>query len=278
MLLYRNSIMNVKKVRSVSGASRKKSKIGFSLLLNKLVKTLSTRVSWKAGISSFGRRTVKSKGKKTMTTKAIKCSYRPLDKSVHFHHSYLFTAATSKLYSLIFSSSGKISYIRNSFVRLPFQLYRTNCISTRFNTRYNTLGANLEFMKFSISSASMLNLKFMSKVNNLQISLKQDIQYSRAEQSYSTILKKNLQFFSVVVKLPSGVKKIFSVFSLCSKQESQSSFKNFLYNSSSKNLYAKGLSPRTRGVAKNPVDHPHGGRTKSIKYPRTPWGKTTKFK
>jgi ribosomal protein L2 len=28
----------------------------------------------------------------------------------------------------------------------------------------------------------------------------------------------------------------------------------------------------------NPVDHPHGGRTKAIKYQRTPWGKTTKFK
>jgi hypothetical protein len=27
----------------------------------------------------------------------------------------------------------------------------------------------------------------------------------------------------------------------------------------------------------NPNDHPHGGRTKSIKYPRTPWGKTTKY-
>jgi ribosomal protein L2 len=33
-----------------------------------------------------------------------------------------------------------------------------------------------------------------------------------------------------------------------------------------------------RGVAMNPTDHPHGGRAKSIKYQRTPWGKTTKFK
>jgi large subunit ribosomal protein L2 len=40
----------------------------------------------------------------------------------------------------------------------------------------------------------------------------------------------------------------------------------------------KGKAPRSRGVAKNPVDHPHGGRTKSIKYPRTPWGLTTKYK
>jgi large subunit ribosomal protein L2 len=26
----------------------------------------------------------------------------------------------------------------------------------------------------------------------------------------------------------------------------------------------------------NPNDHPHGGRTKAIRYQRTPWGKTAK--
>lgn len=32
----------------------------------------------------------------------------------------------------------------------------------------------------------------------------------------------------------------------------------------------RGFSPRVRGVAMNPNDHPHGGRTKAVKYPRTP--------
>jgi ribosomal protein L2 len=31
-----------------------------------------------------------------------------------------------------------------------------------------------------------------------------------------------------------------------------------------------GKKPHVRGVARNAVDHPHGGRTKSIKCPRTP--------
>lgn len=39
-----------------------------------------------------------------------------------------------------------------------------------------------------------------------------------------------------------------------------------------------GFKPTVRGVAKNPVDHPHGGTTKSIKFPRTPWGFATKKK
>jgi hypothetical protein len=39
-----------------------------------------------------------------------------------------------------------------------------------------------------------------------------------------------------------------------------------------------GQRPKVRGVAMNPVDHPHGGRTKSIRLPRTPWGKVAKLK
>ena len=40
-----------------------------------------------------------------------------------------------------------------------------------------------------------------------------------------------------------------------------------------------GSRPLTRGVAKNPVDHPHGGgegRTSGGRHPVTPWGKPTK--
>ena len=39
--------------------------------------------------------------------------------------------------------------------------------------------------------------------------------------------------------------------------------------------------PHVRGVAMNPVDHPHGGgegRTSGGRHPVTPWGKPTKGK
>jgi len=39
----------------------------------------------------------------------------------------------------------------------------------------------------------------------------------------------------------------------------------------------KGVRPRVRGTAMNPVDHPHGGGEgktgRGLKYPKTPWGK-----
>jgi len=42
-----------------------------------------------------------------------------------------------------------------------------------------------------------------------------------------------------------------------------------------------GIRPTVRGVAMNPVDHPHGGgegRTSGGRHPVTPWGQSTKGK
>ena len=41
----------------------------------------------------------------------------------------------------------------------------------------------------------------------------------------------------------------------------------------------KGIRPQTRGVAMNPVDHPHGGgegKTSGGRHPVSPWGTPTK--
>jgi len=37
-------------------------------------------------------------------------------------------------------------------------------------------------------------------------------------------------------------------------------------------MRAQARRPGVRGTVKNPNDHPHGGRTRAVKWPRTPWG------
>jgi hypothetical protein len=37
-----------------------------------------------------------------------------------------------------------------------------------------------------------------------------------------------------------------------------------------------GFCPQVRGTAQNPNDHPHGGRTRALRWQRTPWGRTAK--
>jgi large subunit ribosomal protein L2 len=41
---------------------------------------------------------------------------------------------------------------------------------------------------------------------------------------------------------------------------------------------ARGRRPKVRGIAMNPVDHPHGGRTNGGRPSCTPWGVYTKGK
>jgi large subunit ribosomal protein L2 len=91
----------------------------------------------------------------------------------------------------------------------------------------------------------------------------------------------------ITIKLPSGQLKLFfyfskaefSIFNYLGYDFNKSFRSEWKLNWSKAGLYSNlGRKPKVRGVAKNPVDHPHGGRTKSIKFQRTPWGLPTKKK
>jgi len=104
------------------------------------------------------------------------------------------------------------------------------------------------------------------------------IKFSRSFRSISKLLNFNIISGFCLVQLPSKKTKIFyfltSVFTL----EKMSTF--IIKKISNKAGFYKnlGFNSIVRGIAKNPIDHPHGGRTKSIKLARTPWGLNTKLK
>ena len=55
-------------------------------------------------------------------------------------------------------------------------------------------------------------------------------------------------------------------------------YKNIVWGKAGR-MRNRGIRPTVRGMAMNPVDHPHGGgegRSKSGSHPRTPWGKGCK--
>jgi large subunit ribosomal protein L2 len=121
-------------------------------------------------------------------------------------------------------------------------------------------------------------IKRLSKVSLLELFPGSGIQYARSSGSYAKLIKLDLPAHVATIQLPSGVKKVFSIYSLVSLGSVSLKIKKKITNTKSGFYRVFGKKSMVRGVARNPVDHPHGGRTKSIKYPRTPWGKTTKFK
>jgi large subunit ribosomal protein L2 len=81
------------------------------------------------------------------------------------------------------------------------------------------------------------------------------------------------------VKLPSGeVRKVHVDCIATIGQVGNIDHKNVSYGKAGKQRWL-GRKPHNRGVAMNPIDHPHGGgegRTSGGRHPVTPWGKPTK--
>ena len=104
------------------------------------------------------------------------------------------------------------------------------------------------------------------------------IKYARSAGVSAKILRFNYAEHVCVVRLPSGVRKKVSLYSIVSLGPATLRDARYVRNTKAGFWRSKGCKSMVRGVARNPVDHPHGGRTKAIKNPRTPWGKPTKLK
>lgn len=140
---------------------------------------------------------------------------------------------------------------------------------------YNQLTSYFKFLTAEL----FLGLCFKNTfISNLELFWMKGFQYARANGVSAKILFIDLANFKVLVQLPSQETKFFSIFSTCSLTKMYFSSYNLVIYGNSRYKRLKGFGPKVRGVAMNAVDHPHGGNTKSIKFPRTPWGKATKLK
>jgi large subunit ribosomal protein L2 len=82
-----------------------------------------------------------------------------------------------------------------------------------------------------------------------------------------------------IVKLGSGeIRKIIKTARATIGSVSNSDHQNVIIGKAGRNRW-KGIRPQTRGVAMNPVDHPHGGgegKTSGGRSPVSPWGQSAK--
>lgn len=117
------------------------------------------------------------------------------------------------------------------------------------------------------------------KINSLEIIPMQGSKITRSPGCYSKIHKK--ENFYTWIKLPSGcVTKLSSICFVSLGRLKLIKYSSGFYKKAGF-VYLLGFKPHVRGVAKNPVDHPHGGGEgkksgKSISM--SPWGKLIKGK
>jgi len=113
-------------------------------------------------------------------------------------------------------------------------------------------------------------------VHNVELKAGKGGQIVRSAGATAQVMAKEGSY--TLLKLPSG--ELRNVRSECRAtvcEVGNADYENVTYGKAGRSRWM-GRRPVTRGIAKNPVDHPHGGGEGQSKgnHPQTPWGKPTK--
>jgi large subunit ribosomal protein L2 len=79
------------------------------------------------------------------------------------------------------------------------------------------------------------------------------------------------------IQMPSGNQKYIYNFTFVTVGRNSNSARRWIVVGNAGDNINSGFKSSVRGVAMNPVDHPHGGRAKTNQPEKTPWGKIAKL-
>jgi len=113
-------------------------------------------------------------------------------------------------------------------------------------------------------------------VHNVEMTPGKGAQIARSAGSSVQIMSHDQGY--TILRLASGeVRKVQSLCKATIGTVSNLDQKNIKIGKAGRSRWL-GVRPSVRGIAMNPVDHPHGGRTNGGRHPVTPWGLKTKGK
>lgn len=123
------------------------------------------------------------------------------------------------------------------------------------------------------------NIPIGTIIHNIEMKPGKGAQIARSAGTYAQLVGKDINM--ALVKLRSGeVRMVSSNCRATIGAVSNPDQQNIMIGKAGRSRWL-GIKPSVRGVAMNPVDHPHGGgegKTSGGRHPVTPWGKCTKGK
>jgi large subunit ribosomal protein L2 len=126
------------------------------------------------------------------------------------------------------------------------------------------------------NAMQLLAIPLGTWVHNVELTHGRGAQMCRSAGSYAQVMAKEGGY--VLLRLPSGeLRNVLATNIATIGQVGNTDHENLVIGKAGKSRWL-GRRPHVRGVAMNPVDHPHGGgegRSKG-RHPVTPWGKPTK--
>ena len=127
------------------------------------------------------------------------------------------------------------------------------------------------------NSLPIKNIPVGTTIHNIEMRPGKGGQISRSAGSSAQILGREEKY--ILIRLQSGeVRKILSTCRATIGEVGNEEWELVNIGKAGRKRWL-GIRPVVRGVAMNPVDHPHGGgegRTSGGRHPVTPWGKPTK--
>ncbi|MBI4774484.1 MAG: 50S ribosomal protein L2 [Deltaproteobacteria bacterium] len=121
------------------------------------------------------------------------------------------------------------------------------------------------------------NIPLGTHIHNIELNPGRGGQLVRSAGGYAQLMAKEGSYAQV--KLPSGeVRMVFLACRATIGQLGNIEHENISIGKAGRSRWL-GRRPKVRGVAMNPIDHPHGGgegKSSGGRHPVTPWGKPTK--
>lgn len=169
---------------------------------------------------------------------------------------------------------------RSSFISLNFNLLTSSFFKLLHTNSVNPgslIVSTDTSLNFRLGCRYPLkNIPIGSLVNNVNINNNEKATYIKSAGTFGQILQ--MTKTHGILKLPSGRLKKVSLYAYgtIGVLSNVLHYKTKLGKAGTNRL--KGIRPTVRGIAMNPVDHPHGGRTNGGCHPVTPWGLPTRGK
>lgn len=244
--------------KAVTPGQRHYKKIQKNLLCkkNRLIKTLMYGVKRCKGRSSLT-------GHITAWNRGGGC--KRLYRKIQYHH--------KKMLGIILFSCYDPN--RSSFISLTFDILKQvffYTLTTNNLTAGSVTVCNKKIFGVGIGfRTSLNNIPHGALFHSLNVNNSYKTQYVRSAGTFCQLLDRLAN--RCTVRLPSGKVLLVSSTSFVTVGTVSNKKHKFIILGKAGRRRLKGFRPHVRGIAMNPVDHPHGGRTNGGCPSVTPWGK-----
>jgi len=253
------------RARVTSNASRYRFFFSYLFPLQKRFAQLSTRKKSFGG-RGFQHTIIRTRGRLLNRLRTPSIAYAPHFGGLGFIGDIQLFSHPYRFLSLIILTSGITFYAVTSDKHQWFSVF-----SSGFRQRIGDFRSSSWY-------GPLIAFPKLSLINSVEVDPEKGAQLIRSMGAKCIYYLIDLEKRTAVLKLPSKNLKTVAIDNHVSLGLVCRTHLKYYPNTKAGFYVKHGLKPTVRGVAKNPVDHPHGGRTKSIKNPLTPWGFTTKGK